>query len=46
MTIGCQDTGWDAEGWRTLGGVTEDTDIEVGSDDEVRLGGAALVVTN
>ena len=28
------------------GGVTEDTDIGVGSDDEVRLVGAALVIMN
>ena len=31
---------------RASSGVTEDTDIGVGSDDEVRLCGAALVITN
>ena len=44
MTKGCQDTSGMLLFGQASSGVTEDTDIGVGADDEVRLVGAALAV--
>ncbi len=47
MTVGCQKTWLATAAYRCASSrVAEDTDVGVGTDDEVRLGGAALVVAN
>ena len=46
MTVDCQKRGLLIAYRRASSGIAEETDMGVGADDEVRLGGAALVVAN